>query len=260
MSRYDISDKHVRLEITDAVAGHHALIVRIPTDRDLARWARAQVPEALARANQGIPGNELPEEARVVLDLVTDFEHLPYTTGGTLWSPDPDSPDYQPDWKTLLWNHRPDLIRAVEMKLFRETRAFGDGAMEIGSDEQTIRVVDGLAGCVHELRYSSPSAEARATYAASMYRRQGDRIINRVAQARVEHGRRLVEGFTPGTISDGDEDLTDTKANTKRLLKARPDIAAAVARAVFEDAAEAARGMPKIDIEYEEPDVPLGNS
>lgn len=110
---------------------------------------------------------------------------------------------------------------------------------DLSTDIYEARVKDGNE--LHILYYRRPTSTEHAAYAASAAQRRGGKIINRMIETRLKFGARVLTGFQKGTfgfqgqaIASEPEDQ-DFYPDWKNLLvKAVPDIVAAIGREAFE--------------------------
>jgi hypothetical protein len=117
------------------------------------------------------------------------------------------------------------------------------------ADEETVfEFADQAEGCVHEVRARRPTTRERFEFEASLFRREGDRVLNRTPWVRIEFGKQLLTGIRKGTIGEGgrpvasdpeDEDYREDWRDV--VAEAVPEIPEALARHFF----EAVRPVPR---------------
>jgi len=110
---------------------------------------------------------------------------------------------------------------------------------DLGVREHTAKVNDGCA--VHEILFRRPTKQEIAAYTTSLFKRQGNKIIQQVHESRMKFGLRIIIGIKKGTLAyegrpfSSDPNDPDYREDWKVLLeKNAPDIVMAVAQTVFE--------------------------
>jgi len=133
----------------------------------------------------------------------------------------------------------------------------------LDSAENRCRIKDGMSGDVHEITYRAPTNAEIAAYHAKSFERKGKRVVSRLTDVRLEHGKKIITGFKKGTFGIGgaafasDPDDPDYRSDWKDLLAdSAPDIVALVGLQAFEGTTLLATEEDEDGGEEEEKDGP----
>jgi hypothetical protein len=147
MPRVTAPDVENNLKIIDAISGETiTLYYRLPTpeervlyNKSLVRRNRNKLENTSAEANQWF--------GKKILTGIKDGDFAKRVNGeDVLYSSDPQSPAYDPDWKELVCTHASDLVEFLAMTVFggnsRDMDIFG-GETGIGVPGEGISEEDG---------------------------------------------------------------------------------------------------------------------
>jgi hypothetical protein len=144
------------------------------------------------------------------------------------------------------------------------------------SNDNTLTVTDRMGGGEVVLRYRTPTTAERINFTKSQTKRQGNKIISRIAEARLAGGLSILTGFRKGDFSFGGVEISSTpgeegyRSDWKNLLYATAsDLIMVLGEQIFEgeqqmpqniefvDGGEELAELPEIS---EIPAVPAGNA
>jgi hypothetical protein len=107
------------IRITDSITGETAeLFYRMPTASERVGFERA--------AHQWKKNRFMDKSGEARLEygmkVLTGFKDGAFAVDGKPISSDPSTPDYYPDWKTLVQESASDLVNAMAMAVFQGAR------------------------------------------------------------------------------------------------------------------------------------------
>lgn len=123
------------------------------------------------------------------------------------------------------------------------------------SQGNIIEILDGISGDIHEFRYRMPTNKERAAYAAKIWRRHRNRMVNCTFDTRLEFGERILIGFKKGTLALGGKPFSsdpkdpDYRADWKKIvIEKAGDLVSHLAQAVFERGGNDISEIDEIDL------------
>lgn len=81
------------------------------------------------------------------------------------------------------------------------------------STKNSFTVLDMVTGEKVTLYHRMPATEERVGYATGCWERDGDKLVNRVAEARAQYGLAILTGFQDGYFMDGEKFISSDPAH-----------------------------------------------
>lgn len=137
---------------------------------------------------------------------------------------------------------------------------------ELKSNKNILTISDAISGSKIEIYYRIPTASEIQAYMSRLIQRKGNKIKMNIADARLEFGLRILEGFRDGDFGIDGKPISSNPAseyyvdNWKELLKeSAPDIIMLLAQTVFEGS-RVAKEIEELEFEDSEEVLPLAKS